>query len=257
MGEFFDHMIKNKKGYVADHAADKAEEKKAGKILISKNGPYIVSGGLPLAKEIIIVDDRGIPVEWGKGETYPAQETYALCRCGRSKNKPYCDGTHSKEGFDGTETASKKSYLEQAVKINGTGFALTDVPDLCASAGFCHQAGGIWELTRKSSNPDDKILAARIAGQCPAGRLVVWDAETGKPIEPNFNHSVSLTEDPEKEVSGPIWVKGNVPLESEDGTKYETRNRVTLCRCGHSENKPFCDGKHISYYFNDGDSSLE
>jgi len=68
-------MIKNKKGYVADQAASKIEGKKAGKILISKNGPYIVSGGLPLAREYIVTDDEGISSEWKKGEAYPEQET--------------------------------------------------------------------------------------------------------------------------------------------------------------------------------------
>ncbi|MCJ7713336.1 CDGSH iron-sulfur domain-containing protein, partial [Candidatus Bathyarchaeota archaeon] len=58
-------------------------------------------------------------------------------------------------------------------------------------------------------------------------------------------------------VSGPIWVKGGVIVESSDGTSYEVRNRQTLCRCGKSENKPFCDGTHIKAGFNDGDKSLK
>lgn len=250
-------MIKNKKGYAADHSAGRPKEKKAGKVLVSENGPYIVSGGLPLAKEYIVTDDEGISAEWNKGEAYPEQETYALCRCGGSKHKPFCDGTHASEGFDGTETASKKKYLAQAERIEGPGFTLTDVQDLCAAARFCHQAGGIWRLTAESDDPDDKKIAARIAGQCPSGRLVVWDSETGKPVEPEFEHSVSITEDPLKGVSGPLWVKGGVPVESANGTKYEVRNRVTLCRCGRSGNKPFCDGSHISAGFNDGDPTLK
>ncbi|BAI62211.1 conserved hypothetical protein [Methanocella paludicola SANAE] len=249
-------MIKNKKGYVADQAAGKAEEKRSGKILISNNGPYIVSGGLPLAKEYIVTDDDGISTEWKKGESYPEQDTYALCRCGGSKSKPYCDGTHVNESFDGTETATKKKYMARAERIEGPGFTLTDVQDLCAVARFCHQAGGIWRLTAESDDPNDKKVAARIAGQCSSGRLVIWDNETGKPIEPEFEPSVSLTEDQEKECSGPLWVKGGVPIESENGTKYEVRNRVTLCRCGQSENKPYCDGTHISCHFNDGDPEL-
>jgi CDGSH-type Zn-finger protein len=48
---------------------------------------------------------------------------------------------------------------------------------------------------------------------------------------------------------GPIWVKGGVPIESAKGFEYETRNRVTLCRCGLSENKPMCDGSHIKQRF--------
>jgi CDGSH-type Zn-finger protein len=86
---------------------------------------------------------------------------------------------------------------------------------------------------------------------------VVWDKKTGKPIEPNFKPSISLLEDTGKRVSGPIWVKDGIPVESSDGKEYEIRNRVTLCRCGKSRNKPFCDGSHIEAGFNDGDKSLK
>jgi CDGSH-type Zn-finger protein len=249
-------MIKNKKSYAADQSTGKPKDKGTGKVLVSENGPYIVSGGLPLAKEIIRCDGEGTSVEWEKGEAFPGRETYALCRCGGSGQKPFCDGTHSKEMFDGTETASKKKYLARAERLEGPGYTLTDAQDLCAALRFCHQAGGIWRLTAESGDPDDKKVAARIAGQCSSGRLVVWDSEDGKPIEPEFEPSISLTEDPGKGVSGPIWVKGRILMESANGTKYEVRNRVTLCRCGRSDNKPFCDGAHIASGFNDGDSSL-
>jgi len=46
-------------------------------------------------------------------------------------------------------------------------------------------------------------------------------------------------------------------VESSDGTVYESRNRATLCRCGKSLNKPYCDGTHIMAGFNDGDESLK
>jgi CDGSH-type Zn-finger protein len=94
------------------------------------------------------------------------------------------------------------------------------------------------------------------AGNCPSGRLVVYDKKTGKPIEPRFVPSISLTEDPQKRVSGPIWVRGGIPIVSASGITYEVRNRVTLCRCGKSKNKPFCDGSHIRVRYSDGDKSL-
>ena len=53
-------------------------------------------------------------------------------------------------------------------------------------------------------------------------------------------------------MSGPIWVKGGIRIEGADGKSYEIRNRVTLCRCGQSSNKPFCDGTHASMHFHDG-----
>jgi CDGSH-type Zn-finger protein len=231
---------------------------KARKVTITKNGPYLVSGGLPLQKEIIVYDEReGCPDEWESGEKYPGQETYALCRCGGSKSKPFCDGTHAKEGFDGTETASRKKYMAQAQAVDGKDIMLLDVNHLCARARFCHQAGGVWELVSNQKDPETIELATKIAGQCPSGRLVIFDKKTESTMEPEFDPAVSLVEDPDKGVSGPVWLKGGVALESDDGKKYETRNRVTLCRCGQSENKPYCDGSHIDCGFNDGDASLK
>jgi CDGSH-type Zn-finger protein len=230
---------------------------KKGKITIIKNGPYQVSGNMPLAKEIITVDRNGDSAGWEKGKEYPAEEKYFLCRCGQSKNKPYCDGTHAKDGFDGTETADKNAYFDKAEKIEGGGVDLFDVPELCARARFCHdRISDVWENSQNSGDPEKKDKAVRQACNCPSGRLAAYDKKTEKIIEPEFDPLISLVEDPAKKVSGPVWVKGGVPVESADGTKYEARNRVTLCRCGKSRNKPFCDGCHIENGFNDGDESL-
>jgi len=65
------------------------------KIKVSENGPYLVSGGIPLSQQIIGTDAEGYSYEWRTGIKYPAQENYALCRCGRSKNKPFCDASHA------------------------------------------------------------------------------------------------------------------------------------------------------------------
>ena len=59
-------------------------------------------------------------------------------------------------------------------------------------------------------------------------------------------------QDPAEGVSGGLWVRGGITVESADGFRYETRNRVTLCRCGASRNKPFCDGSHAEVRFTDG-----
>lgn len=229
---------------------------KEGKIIVSKNGPYLVSGSLSLGKEISQVGRSGDPERWVKGEQYPVKSNYSLCRCGRSKIKPFCDGAHTRAGFDGTETASRKPYAEQCERTEGPGLDLGDAESLCASARFCFPKGGTWELTVESDDPVNARAAIKQACNCPSGRLVAYDKETGKPIEPEFAPSISLVEDPQMKSSGPLWVKGGVAIESEGGKAYETRNRVTLCRCGRSGNKPFCDGSHVRVRFNDGDESL-
>ncbi|MFA4843595.1 MAG: CDGSH iron-sulfur domain-containing protein [Candidatus Margulisiibacteriota bacterium] len=216
----------------------------AKKIKVTKNGPYLVSGNIPLDKALIIGDAEGAPAKWEFGKKYPAQENYSLCRCGRSKNEPFCDGAHIQANFDGTETANRKPCLEQSETTYGPDLDLTDAEPLCAIARFCHRAGDTWTLTEHSDDPKSKELAIQEACDCPSGRLIAWEKRSGKPLEPTFEPSISVVEDTVQKVSGPLWVKGGLPVEAVDGFQYEVRNRVTLCRCGKSDNKPFCDGNH-------------
>lgn len=232
------------------------DEKQSAKIKVTKNGPYIVSGSVPLDKKIIVPDEDGIPVKWEKIQEYPMEENYALCRCGKSKNKPFCDGSHIATNFDGTETADNKDYLDEASVINGPDLTLTDNGKLCSGASFCTRAGGTWRLTQNSDDKESKELAIEQSCNCPSGRLVTWDKEKEKPFEKDLEKSISLEENSCRRVSGPICVNGGIQIEGSDGTQYEKRNRVALCRCGHSCNKPFCDGEHIPTEFNDGDKSI-
>ncbi len=213
------------------------------KIKIIKNGPYLVSGNIPLSEKVIV--SKGNSYEFEEGHILPQSETYALCRCGKSKNPPFCDGFHEKFNFNGTETASRADYAQRIVeKVEGPGLDLLD-DGRCAYARFCHrEKGDVWHLTDNSDDPEYKREAIKAACDCPSGRLVVVDKD-GVVIEPEYNPSIEILQDPEEEVSGPIFVKGNIPVESSDGFAYETRNRITLCRCGKSRNKPFCDATHI------------
>lgn len=213
-------------------------------IQITKDGPYLVNGGLALSEQHIVTNSEGESLDYRDGKKYPAQTQYALCRCGQSGNKPFCDGTHKKVRFDGTETASREPYIDQAETLHGATVRLTDAENLCAFARFCDPKGRIWNLVEKTDDPEVRKIVEYEAAHCPAGRLVVWDRKTGKAIEPEFKPSLGLIEDTEKQVSGPIWVRGGIPVVSSDGKIYEVRNRVTLCRCGRSSNKPFCDGSH-------------
>ena len=221
-------------------------------ITISKNGPYTVTGNVLLDKGIIVRDDEGVPVEWQNEGSIFHEETYKLCRCGHSKNKPFCDDTHLKIKFDGTETAENKKYKELAVTVPGPELILTDAKSYCAGAGFCGRAGGIRNLVKTSDNIEAKEIAIQEAADCPSGRLVVWD-KTGAAIEPAFEPSITIAEIVAGNLSGPICVKGGIELVSDNGQHYEVRNRMALCRCGGSENKPFCDGSHISMGFYDGE----
>ncbi|MFZ2413206.1 MAG: CDGSH iron-sulfur domain-containing protein [Candidatus Cryosericum sp.] len=221
------------------------------RIQVTKDGPYVVSAGIPLSKETIIVDEHGTSDSWKETEKSETPEDCALCRCGHSRNKPFCDGTHQKIGFDGTETAQNKPYEQSSQVIRGPALILRDKTELCADARFCDKGLGTWELTERSRIPAAREMAIDTAGKCPSGRLVCYDRETRQPIEPACRESIALVEDPQEGVSGPLWVRGKIPVESSEGKEYEPRNRVTLCRCGASGNKPFCDGSHVGVKFSD------
>jgi CDGSH-type Zn-finger protein len=219
-------------------------------IAITKNGPYVVTG-LPLSEQAIGVDADGNSTTWVQLRSHCTDGRYALCRCGQSANKPFCDGTHAHVGFDGTETASRRSFAQDASVIDGPTMELSDDQPLCAFARFCDGHGGIWKLTGETDNPRTRVIVAQQASHCPSGRLVIKDKQQDDTIlEPDLGQSIVLIEDPQQNASGPIWVRGGVRITSADGFVHETRNRVTLCRCGRSANKPFCDGTHAHIGFN-------
>jgi CDGSH-type Zn-finger protein len=212
-------------------------------IKVTENGPYLVTGGIPLLRMIIKTDSHGDPNNWQEIERYPQRERYALCRCGKSGNKPYCDGAHIKNQFDGAETTDNELYLENVKEYIGPELKLTDKRKLCVGAAFCVRDAGIWNLTVHSDRPGFKEIAIEEAANCPSGRLVVWDKRDNS-IEPDYDPSIVITEH-EDGLPGPLWVQGDVEIESVDGIIYEKRNRITLCRCGGSQNKPLCDGSHL------------
>jgi len=218
------------------------------KITVTRNGPYLVEGAVPMARQSIGADAQGDSREWQEGESFETQETFALCRCGQSASKPYCDGSHVRVGFDGTETASREPYDVQATEQVGPTVTLADAQPLCAYARFCDVAGQVWNLVEQEG-AEAAELTVREAGLCPSGRLVVRDQQSNADIEPEFTPSIGIVADPAEGLAGPIWVRGGITVTSSDGEPYEVRNRVTLCRCGASANKPFCDASHASIGF--------
>ena len=228
-----------------------AKPKGEAKVVVCKDGPYLVSGGVPLARQTIVADREGNSEAWRESDAFPAQDSYALCRCGHSQHKPFCDGSHKKVGFDGTETAAREPYRDQAGLMEGPALSLTDAESLCAFARFCDPNGKVWNQVERSDDEQVRAMFVRQVNNCPSGRLVAWDNASGKPLEPQLPVSIGLIEDPAEGVSGPLWLRGGIPLIAADGFAYEVRNRVTLCRCGASKNKPFCDGAHASVKFHD------
>ncbi|MDR1684729.1 MAG: CDGSH iron-sulfur domain-containing protein [Elusimicrobiota bacterium] len=214
------------------------------KIKILPNGPYEISADVPLKKNTILTDKEGVSTAWGEGKTYdtPKDKPYHVCRCGRSKKSPFCDGAHAKIGFKGTETADNAPYMENVTVYKGPHGTLLDNEALCAVGRFCDRAGQVWNLIEEDSK-ESFDTAVEEACNCPAGRLTI--VKDGKHIEPKLPQEVGAVQDPQKNHRGPLWVKGGIEVEGATGVKYEKRNRVTLCRCGESGNMPFCDASHL------------
>ena len=223
----------------------------SAKVAIIKNGPYRVTGAVPLAKQIIAVNHAGESERWEQGDPYTTPEAYSLCRCGHSQNKPFCDGTHKQIQFDGAETASREPFAAQAKIYDGPAMQLADAESLCAFARYCDPHGQVWSQVEHTGAHATRERFLRQTGNCPSGRLVAIDKQTGQALEPELPVSIGLVEDPAQQCSGPIWLRGGIPLVSAEGVHYEVRNRVTLCRCGASRNKPFCDGSHATIKFRD------
>ena len=224
---------------------------KAAKIKITKNGPYEVTG-VRINEQFIMPDEEGASSEYRDGQIYTpnTEETIALCRCGKSKNPPFCDGSHEHALFDGTTTAPHEKIMDRAKLYPGENYTLADNEDYCAFARFCDALGRVWN--RIEQGPASEEVAVKLAHKCPAGRLMIIENKTGRQIEPDLEPEISILQDPAIGVSGPIYVKGGIVVEDEKGNTYEVRQRQTLCRCGSSSNKPFCDGSHASIRFSDG-----
>jgi CDGSH-type Zn-finger protein len=219
-------------------------------ITVRRNGPYAVSGGIPLVRKIQVVSEQGEPLTWKTREVFSIGKTYLLCRCGRSKRMPFCDSTHSRIGFNGTETAETTSTMERRkVFPGGTQIAVRHDDYLCMESGFC---GTRWstieQMMLKSENIDVRSQVIAMVERCPSGSLTyaLLGLEEEGDIEPDLPQQIAVTTDilSDGPVGGALWVTGRIPVLRADGQPFEVRNRVTLCCCGRSKKKPLCDGTH-------------
>jgi CDGSH-type Zn-finger protein len=217
------------------------------RIVVRTNGPYRVEGGVRLLRTAIVKSERGEPVRWEEGPDFEIADTYDLCRCGASSTMPFCDRVCETNGFDGTETADRGPVARRRAPWEGDGVVLYDDLSLCTHAGFCtNLRTTVWTLAEEAGDPDARQEFVETVHRCPSGRLAFADAaDPDALVEPDLEPSIGVEPD------ASYWVRGGIPVVSEDGAPYEVRNRQTLCRCGRSANKPFCDGTHRPAGFTD------
>ncbi len=193
-------------------------------IEVAKNGPYLVRG------PCLLRDARG--------EHTPARGAIALCRCGNSSRKPFCDGTHTKLAFDGARLAAEPA--DPVDIYRGKRIAIHDNRAICAHAGVCTE--NLPHVFRLGQEPwvdadgADAEAIIELVKRCPSGALSV--TVDGTPV-PAGSPECTIT----ASKNGPYFVTGEVELKA-DGVTPRVAERYALCRCGASKRKPFCDGTH-------------
>ena len=200
----------------------------------AKNGPLLVKALEKLER-------------LGDGTVYETKDVIALCRCGASKTKPFCDGTHAKTGFD--DAKSDERTEDRRDDYVGGELTIHDNRGICAHAGFC--TDGLPSVFRMKQEPwidpdgAPRDAVVQTVRKCPSGALSYTidgvehrdrgDREPCVMVAPN----------------GPYAIQGGVELTGVERGEGASREHYDLCRCGGSRNKPFCDGTHWNVRFDE------
>jgi len=173
------------------------------------------------------------------GKEFPTKSVMALCRCGQSKNKPYCDGTHNEIGFD--STPSEDRTKDEILTYEGKEITIHYNRLLCSHAAECgKRQKAAFDSSRKPwIIPDNasKEDIMEVVNACPSGALR-FSIPGQAP-----KHLLSDIKGITVEKDGPYRVSG-VPLTSARLADGASPEKYVLCRCGASKNKPYCDGSH-------------
>ena len=174
------------------------------------------------------------------GEALERKPSMALCRCGASKNKPYCDGSHNQIAFDSRPSDDRTK--DEILTYEGSEITIHYNRLLCSHAAECgtRQKAAFdssrkpWIITDNASKED----IMDVVEACPSGALR-FSLPSGEP-----QHARVEAEGITIEPDGPYRVTG-IPLASARQAKGASAEKYVLCRCGASKNKPFCDGSHV------------
>lgn len=180
-----------------------------------------------------------------RGETIDTGESIFLCRCGGSKNKPYCDGSHEAVGFSDKRLREGSSPVAE---FAGREITVVDDFNMCAHAGECVDGAPATFFVKgpggRASLPDASPVEQVIATirRCPSGSLLYK-------LHGTLVNDYAAETEVRVEKDGPLHVH-RIKLDGQ--ATPATENHYTLCRCGASQNKPFCDGMHTKIKFRDG-----
>ena len=211
-------------------------------IITAKNGPYLVT------------NVAAVRTPLGERLTLPPQ--LALCRCGASALKPFCDGAHATSGF--TDDKDPKRVADQRDTYPGEQVTIFDNRGICQHSGLCSDRLATAFRTKEEpfvaasgARMDELVRAVR---DCPSGALsLAFDRVEARDLvdwHDTREQAIEITQD------GPYRVTGRLPLTDASGADVpraagSSREHYALCRCGHSQNKPFCSGMHWYVEFRD------
>ncbi len=212
--------------------SDSKKNNEKASVECAPDGPYLVKN-LEGFKDIKNRDINTKPV-------------MALCRCGKSEEKPFCDGTHTKVGFkDNKETDGE---WDKRVDYTGKKIVIHDNRGICSHAGFCTSnlpsvfLMGVEPWIDPDQEDPQKIIET--IKKCPSGAL-------SYSINNKENRDQERASAIKMSRNGPYCLEGSVELKNINKGVEASDEHFALCRCGGSKNKPFCDGTHWHISFRD------
>jgi CDGSH-type Zn-finger protein len=245
---------------------DTGELAESGSSIIKKEKPKIMP--LPNGPYYLLNDMKPKIVENlqnSKGEPLSTVIGVALCRCGASNNKPFCDGTHATIGFssenkgtqnDGSGEEKNKVIKDKRKDYAGKKITVHDNRRICSHAAECvNNLPSVFRLNARPWIDPDSANVEEIINtieKCPSGAL-------SYSID-GIEHRDQNDRDPMVTVSkdGPYLITGGIELIGGNANNNiiqfgdrASKEHYTLCRCGASNNKPFCDGMHKVINFKD------
>jgi glutamate synthase domain-containing protein 2/CDGSH-type Zn-finger protein/rubredoxin len=185
-----------------------------------------------------------------RGESIKTEPEMVLCRCGHSSHKPFCDGTHVKIGFSSDKLEGR--VPDRLDDYEGKEITIHDNRGVCSHAGYCtDNLPSVFIMGKEPWIDPNGASADEIAviKMCPSGALsytrdgVLYKDQDREP-------AMSLSK------NGPYRVVGGPELKDVNNSTPESKEHYTLCRCGGSKNKPFCDGTHWYINFKDDEEKI-
>lgn len=215
------------------HNALEADEKPvADTIEQRENGPFVIKG------EVTITGPDGERIE--------TKAVTALCRCGQSRNKPFCDGSHKEAGYTSANETDRKdgrvfSYEGRDVTVHFNKL-------LCSHAGECGRLNRAVFNTKQRPwvQPDEGTVDSirEVVAACPSGALTMSMPNEAPQHVTGNSSAIHIQK------HGPYWVS-KMAVEGAEFAESGTKDKYVLCRCGLSKNKPFCDGTHYDEKWRD------